>query len=286
MRKKVEIDAQAVEGAQVAVHDRCGDHFAGFCGVSMPLFDFFKGLIANCEPRFVFSEPLSDAGIKIPAEVVKFRCGGQRFYFGERFFLEMEEAEDHVSNLHTGIVDVILDFDAAAGVAQQTRESVAQDCVANVADMRGFVRIDAGVLDDSFWGVRDGRGGFVPGFFACAAKKLGAVEKEIQVASASHFDARDSLDRLQRIRDLLGQGARRLSHLLGEFEAQRRGCFAHGELRRALENDGDIDLVALVNVVLQRFADAIFDRLIHEHPLARRDRRRSGKRAKKSKGKL
>jgi hypothetical protein len=107
----------------------------------------------------------------------------------------MEEAEDHVGDLHTRIVDVILHFDAAARVAQQTRESVAQDCVANVADVRGFVRVDAGVLDNGLGGVRGGRGGFVSRFFACGAKKVGAVEKEIQVASAGHFDARDPWDR-------------------------------------------------------------------------------------------
>ncbi len=268
------------------MHDRGGDHFPGFCGVAMALFDFFQSLIAEFEARFVFREPLRDAGVKVPAEIVKFRRGGERFYFGERFFFEVEEAEDYVSDLHASIVDVILDFDAAARVAQQPREGVTQDRVADVSNVRGFVRIDAGVLDDGLGGVRDGRGGFVSGFFACGAKKVGAVEKEIQVASAGHFDARDSLDRLQRVGDLLRQRAGRLPHLLGEFEAQRGGCFAHGELRRALEDDGNVHFVALVNVVLQRFADTIFDGLIHEHPLAQRVRRRSGKGAGNWEGKL
>jgi hypothetical protein len=126
----------------------------------------------------------------------------------------------------------------------------------------------------------------VSGLFACGAKKVGAVEKEIQVASAGDFDARDSWDWPQRIRNLLRQRARRLSHLLGEFEAQRGGCFAHGQLRRALENDGHINFVTLVNVVLQRFADAIFDGLIHERRLAKSVCRRSGKDAKNAAGRM
>ncbi len=117
LREQVEIDAQAVEGAQMAVHDGGGDYFAGFRGVAMALFDFFQSLIANFEARFVFGEPLRDAGVKVPAEVVEFGRGGQRFYFGERFFFEMEEAEDHVSDLHAGVVDVVLHFDAASGMA-------------------------------------------------------------------------------------------------------------------------------------------------------------------------
>ena len=54
--------------------------------------------------------------------------------------------------------------------------------------------------------------------------------------------------------------------LLGQLEAQWRGDFAHGELRRALEDDGHIDLVALVDVVPQRFANSVFDHLIHAWP--------------------
>src|SRR5580658_4492462 len=115
----------------------------------------------------------------------------------------MEEAEDHVGNLHAGVVDIILDFDEAAGVTQKSRESVAQHGVTDVADVRRFVRIDAGVLDDGFCGLRAGGGEFMSRLFECGAKKLGAVEKEIQVTSASHLYARDPFDRLQRIRNFL-----------------------------------------------------------------------------------
>ena len=177
LREQVVIDAEAVECAQVAVHDGGCHHFAHFRRVAMALFDFFQGLIAEFEARFVFGEPLRDAGVEVPADVVKFGRSGQGFDLGERFFFEVDEAENYVGNLHAGVVDVILDFDQAAGVTQEAREGVAQDRVANVADVGGFVWIDAGVLDDCFECVRGGCSGFVSCFLQCVAKKLGAVEK-------------------------------------------------------------------------------------------------------------
>ncbi len=83
LREQVVIDAEAVEGAQVAVHDGGGDHFAHFRGVAMALFDFFQGLVAEFEARFVFGEPLRDAGVEVPADVVEFGRGGQGFDVGE-----------------------------------------------------------------------------------------------------------------------------------------------------------------------------------------------------------
>ena len=132
--------------------------------------------------------------------------------------------------------------------------------------MRGLVGIDAGVLDHCFRrvGARKGRG--LARFFARVAKKRGAVEEQIQVATAGDFDARDALGRLERIGDFLRQGAGRFFQALGQLEADGRGDFAHGELRRTLGHDRDIGLVALVNVVAQRFADAVVDGLIHVAP--------------------
>ena len=63
----------------------------------------------------------------------------------------MQESENHVRHLHAGVVDVVLHFHATPGVAQQPRERVAQHRIAQVADVRRFVRIDAGVLDHDLW---------------------------------------------------------------------------------------------------------------------------------------
>ena len=59
----------------------------------------------------------------------------------------MEEADDYIGDLHTGVVDVVLDIDFLSGGAEETDEGVAEDGVAQVADVGGLVGIDAGVLD-------------------------------------------------------------------------------------------------------------------------------------------
>ena len=59
----------------------------------------------------------------------------------------MNESDHHVGHLDAGVVDVVLNVDGVSGGAQQANESVAQDGVAQVPDMRGLVGIDAGVLD-------------------------------------------------------------------------------------------------------------------------------------------
>ena len=79
----------------------------------------------------------------------------------EVFAFEMHEADDDIGDLHAGVVDVVLDADGlVAGLeavrAEQAGEGVAEDGIAQVADVRGFVGVDAGVLDEAE--ARDRRG--------------------------------------------------------------------------------------------------------------------------------
>ena len=60
----------------------------------------------------------------------------------------MKKPDHHVGHLHAGVVDVVLHFHAPARRAQHAHEGVAQDGVAQVADVRGLVGIDIGVLDN------------------------------------------------------------------------------------------------------------------------------------------
>src|SRR5271165_5115558 len=66
---------------------------------------------------------------------------------GGGLVFEMEEANDDIGYLDAGVVDVVLDVDFLAGGAEQADEGVAEDGVAEVSDVGGFVGIDAGVLD-------------------------------------------------------------------------------------------------------------------------------------------
>ncbi len=104
----------------------------------------------------------------------------------------MDEADDDVGDLHAGVVDVVLDADFVAGLvgvgAEQALEGVAEDGVAEVADVRGLVGVDAGVLDEAEAGAAD-VGVLVGGD---AADGGGAVEADVEIAGAGDFDAGDA----------------------------------------------------------------------------------------------
>ena len=100
------------------------------------------------------------------------------------------EADDDVGHLHAGVVDVVLDLDGVAAVAQQRARSVSpRRGVAQVADVGGLVRVDAGVLDDH---VPRARGRRRPARRASACSSRGegaAVEEQVHVAAARDLGA-------------------------------------------------------------------------------------------------
>ena len=59
----------------------------------------------------------------------------------------MKESDDDVRDLHAGVIDIKLRFGSLAVRLQNSDERVAQNGVADVTDVRGFVRIDRSVLD-------------------------------------------------------------------------------------------------------------------------------------------
>ncbi len=92
------------------------------------------------------------ASVEVPAVVVKARLVGEGFDLGARFFLQMQEADNHVGDLHAGVVDVVLNVHFPARKTQQADKRVAQDGVAQVADVGGLIGIDAGMLDQNLAG--------------------------------------------------------------------------------------------------------------------------------------
>ena len=129
-REQVVVDAQAVERTQVGVNDGGGDEIGHFRDVAVAFFDVLQRLRTQFETGLVFREPLRYARIEIPAEIIELRRGGEFFDFREGFRLDVRETEDHVGDLHAGVVDVILHFHSAAGVAEDAAESVAEHGVA------------------------------------------------------------------------------------------------------------------------------------------------------------
>ncbi len=62
-------------------------------------------------------------------------------------------AQPQIGHLNTGIVDVVLHVDLVPGGAQQAHKGVAENRIPQMPDVRGFVGIDAGVLDQGIRGL-------------------------------------------------------------------------------------------------------------------------------------
>ena len=264
--EQVVIDSEAVECFEMAVDDGRCHQFGHSRSFALALFDFLESVCAELETRFIFCEKLRDARVEIPADVIESGRESEDANVINGFLFEMQKPENYIRDLDAGVVDVILNLDVPACVAEETDEGVAQHRVAQVADMRRFVRVDGGVLDDRLGCVGTGGRGFLLGLHKRASKKFCAVEEKIQISGASYFDSGDARNWLQRIRNFLCQRARRLLQALGEFEADRRGGFAHCQFRGPLGGDGHVRLVTLVDMVSQRFPDPVFDNFVHKPP--------------------
>ncbi len=163
---------------------------------------------------------------------------------GEGFAFEVDEADDDVGYLNAGVVDVVLYADLVAGLvgvgAEEALEGVAEDGVAEVADVGGLVGVDAGVLDEAEAGTAD-VGVLVGGD---AADGGGAVEADVEVAGAGDFDGGDAFELGRPIKrggefggEFGGDGAGGFAEALGQFEGYGQGEFAEGDARRLLDDE-------------------------------------------------
>ena len=170
------------------------------------------------------------------------------------------EADHDIGHLHAGVVDVVLHLDAVAEGAQHAHERVAQRGVAQVADVRRLVGIDVGVLDDDlFAGGRRGCGIAAQERSAIRA----AVEPDIDVAVAGHFERGDAWDRADLLDQLRGDLLGRLPELFGELECNRHGHLAELSLPRLLDGDRNLDAVADQNVGAESVRNLFFNGMEH-----------------------
>ena len=107
-------------------------------------------------------QKLRGARVHVPAQVIEFRLRGQLAYLREVLLLHVHESDDHVGDLHTSVVDVVLYLHRAASVPQHTRDGVAQHRVSHVPNVRRLIRINAGVLNNNFAGTIRYRGPRLP----------------------------------------------------------------------------------------------------------------------------
>src|SRR5579883_2803025 len=103
----------------------------------------------------------------------------------------MNESDHDIGDLDAGVVDVVLHFDRLSGGAEHPDERVAEDRVAQMADMGGFVGIDIGVLDDDLFGAARFRSS-VAG--EQMMRVVAAVETNVEISVPRDLDGGDAFD--------------------------------------------------------------------------------------------
>ena len=204
----------------------------------------------NRQPLLVALVPFGDPRVEIPAVVVESGGLSEMPHVGEGQVLELAESDDDVGHLDAGVVDVVLHFDRRVAEAQDARERVAERRIPQMADVRGLVRIDGGMLDH-------GLAGFDPQRRDLAAhpadQKRGAIEIEIEIAVRCDVDPRDSRDRSDRAGDLLGDGPRRLAQRPRQLERDRHRQIAQRAVGR--DFDGERRKIDLGELPADRVGD-------------------------------
>src|SRR5262249_36303154 len=135
-RKQVVTDIDPAHRSKVVAHDRHRNKLCHARRVVITLFDFLQGLAAKMVLRILGFVKRSDASINIPAEVVEFDrlIGHHAPDVFQTFALDMFQANNDIGNLHTRVVDVILNFDCPSGRLQNAYERIADGGVPEMAD--------------------------------------------------------------------------------------------------------------------------------------------------------
>ncbi len=147
--------------------------------------EFLVGLILDCHSR-----------INIPTPVIE-RLGSvilrpyRAHILGDAVVnrrIHIEHRNNHVGNLHTGVIDVIAGFHVVVQLAECPHNRVAYNSVPEVADVHGLVGIHIGMLDEDFL--------------------IAAHVRAAEVPTLFHHPVHDGLD-VSRVVDLEVQIARR-----------------------------------------------------------------------------
>ena len=166
-RQKVILDVQPEHGFEVTAQHCRGHQFGDLRGLVAARLQLMQGIETNLPARLFFRFPACtfpvrvnierliperDPRIEVPAVVVDAlaTCGEAGHQAADIFKVEplkMCQSNDDIGDLDPGVVDVVLHIDLLAGGSEQTHKGVAENGIAQVADMRGLVRIDTGVLD-------------------------------------------------------------------------------------------------------------------------------------------
>ena len=86
--------------------------------------------------------------VEIPAVIIKLAIDG--FDLIQGLMLEVLKPDDHIRDLDSRIVDVVLNLDGLTGRAEHSDGRISKHGIAHVPDVGGLIRIDRSVLDNDF----------------------------------------------------------------------------------------------------------------------------------------
>jgi len=225
-RQDVVADVEPLHGVEVAVDDPGGDQVGQLGHRVVARLDLVQHLAPEPGVGFGRFVETRHPGIQVPAQVVEPALDGGDL--GDALVLQVQEADDHVSHLHAGVVDVVLHLHPPAVEAEQAHEAVAQDGVAQVPDVGRLVGIDVGVLHDGLAGVglelRPQPAG--PQRAHGVQEQTPAVHRQIDVAAAGGVDPADVGGRPEAVEELLGDLLGRPAQHLGQLERERHAEIA------------------------------------------------------------
>ncbi len=213
--------------------------------------------------------PLRNLRVQIPADVVEPRVRLQQLRHPAAHSIEIHAFQGrnrnhNVRHLHAGVVDIVLHAGRVAGLViigpHHAREAVAENCVAQMPDVRGLVRIDARVFDQAEAFAADA-GVLIR---SDTLRRRRAVELHIQIARAGDLHARHTVDLRQLGLQLLRNRARRLLEPLGKLKRDRQRHLAKLELRRQLNRElRQLHAVALAQQRLDARLNCLLQNPVH-----------------------
>jgi len=189
--------------------------------------------------------PAPDLGVKVPAQVVEGL--GQGGHLGRREVAQVDEAHHNVGELHSRVVDVVLDLHRVAEGAQGAHQGVAEDGVAQVADVRRLVGVDVGVLDDHFLLIFAGVGD--QGLFQEPRGQAAPVEVEIEVSGPLDPYLAHQVHPREGVPQGLGDRPRVLLQAPGQVEGGGKGQISQLPAGRRLGHRLVLDAVGLADPV-------------------------------------
>ncbi len=167
---------------------------------------------------------------------------------------ELHEADEDVGDLHAQVVDVVLHLDLQPAEAQHARNRVAQCRVPQVTDVRRLVGIDGRVLDDRLFRSDRLRRHLLPH----ARQEEGvAIEIQIQIAVGRRNNARHPRNLADRLRQFLGDRARRLPQRSRQLKGDRHREIAEGAVGRHF--DGKVRNLFQAVLPADRGRDGVVD---------------------------